>query len=194
MAKIKLALFASGSGSNALKIMEHFSENSSVEVAFLLTNKQDAPIISLAREKGVEVLCFTNNEVENGEFLSNLCQERGVDLIILAGYLRKIPTELIVAFPEKIINIHPSLLPKHGGKGMYGKFVHEAVLKGKDAETGITIHFVNEEFDKGKIIAQFKCAVSETDTLESIQQKIQQLEHSNFSQVIENTLKLICHV
>jgi phosphoribosylglycinamide formyltransferase-1 len=194
MAKIKLALFASGSGSNALKIMEHFSENSSVEIAFLLTNKQDAPIIGLARERGVEVLCYTNDEVENGAFLSNLCQERAVDLIILAGYLRKIPTELIVAFPEKIINIHPSLLPKHGGKGMYGKFVHEAVLKGKDLETGITIHFVNEEFDKGKIIAQFKCAVSETDTLESIQQKIQQLEHSNFPQVIENTLKLICHV
>ena len=194
MAKIKLALFASGSGSNALKIIDHFSENSSVEVVFLLTNKKDAPVITFAREKKIEVLCHTNEQVEDGIFLTNLCRERNIDLIILAGYLRKIPSKLIEAFPEKIINIHPSLLPKHGGKGMYGKFVHQAVLLAKDIETGITIHFVNEEFDKGKMIAQFKCAVSELDTLESIQKKIQQLEHANFPQVIENTLIRMYHV
>jgi phosphoribosylglycinamide formyltransferase 1 len=194
MAKIKLALFASGSGSNALKIMDFFSDSTEVEVTFLLCNKKDAPIVKLAGDKQIEVFVFSNEEVENGFFLVDFCQKKKIDVIILAGYLRKIPSKLIQNFPERIINIHPSLLPKHGGKGMYGKFVHEAVLKNKDTETGITIHFVNEEFDKGRIIAQYSCAVSSEDTLEDVQRKIQELEHTYFSEVIANTLNHIYHV
>jgi len=194
MAKIKLALFASGSGSNALKIMDFFSDSTEVEITFLLCNKKDAPVVKLARDKQIEVFVFSNEEVENGSFLVDFCQQKKIDVIILAGYLRKVPSELIQNFPERIINIHPSLLPKHGGKGMYGKFVHEAVLKNKDTETGITIHFVNEDFDKGRIIAQYSCAVSSKDTLEDVQRKIQELEHTYFSQVIANTLNHIYHV
>ncbi len=193
MAKIKLALFASGTGSNALKIMDFFSDSTVVEVTFLLCNKNDAPIVKLARDKQIEVFVFSNEEVEDGFFLVDFCQQKKIDIIILAGYLRKVPNELIQNFPERVINIHPSLLPKHGGKGMYGKFVHEAVLNNKDIETGITIHFVNEEFDKGKIIAQYSCAVSPDDTLEDIQRKIQELEHTYFSEVIANTLNDIYH-
>ena len=193
MAKIKLALFASGSGSNALKIMDFFSDSAEVEVTFLLCNKNDAPIVKLARDKQIEVFVFSNEEVEDGFFLVDFCQQKKIDVIILAGYLRKVPIELIQNFSERVINIHPSLLPKHGGKGMYGKFVHEAVLNNKDIETGITIHFVNEEFDKGKIIAQYSCAVSPDDTLEDLQRKIQELEHTYFSEVIANTLNDIYH-
>lgn len=194
MAKIKLALFASGSGSNALKIIEHFSIHPSVEIEFLLTNKKDAPIVELARDKEINVLSFSNEEVADGSFLSKICFDHKIDFIILAGYLRKIPDELIRNYPERIVNIHPALLPKHGGKGMYGRFVHEAVLKAKDTETGITIHFVNEHFDQGRIIEQFKCSISPDDTIEAIQAKIQHLEHSNFSSVIEKTLIPFYHV
>jgi phosphoribosylglycinamide formyltransferase-1 len=189
MAKIKLALFASGSGSNAMKIIDYFSDNKSVEIGFVLTNKKDALVVQLAKEKGVEVIVYTNDEVSDGELLTKKCLEKNIDFIILAGYLRKIPVELLATYSDKIINIHPALLPKHGGKGMYGKFVHEAVIKNKDSETGITIHFVNEHFDEGRIIAQFYCEVNENDTVESIQKKIQQLEHNYFPVVIDITLK-----
>lgn len=188
MAKIRLALFASGTGSNALKIIDHFSTNSSIEVGCVISNKKDAPIVESARKKGIEVLCFTNYEVADGEFITNVCHEKGIDFIILAGYLRKIPVELLTAYSDKIINVHPSLLPKHGGQGMYGTFVHEAVLKNQDRETGITIHFVNEHFDEGRIIAQFYCSVDEGDTLKEIQSKIQRLEHTYFPLVIEKTI------
>jgi phosphoribosylglycinamide formyltransferase-1 len=174
--------------------MDFFSDSTEVEITFLLCNKKDAPVVKLARDKQIEVFVFSNEEVENGSFLVDFCQQKKIDVIILAGYLRKVPSELIQNFPERIINIHPSLLPKHGGKGMYGKFVHEAVLKNKDTETGITIHFVNEDFDKGRIIAQYSCAVSSKDTLEDVQRKIQELEHTYFSQVIANTLNHIYHV
>lgn len=188
MSKIKLALFASGTGSNALKIMDHFSSHPSVEIGFLLCNKKDAPVVQLSREKGVEVITATNEEVANGDFLSKICHEQKIDFIILAGYLRKIPSELLKNYTERIINIHPALLPKHGGAGMYGKYVHEAVLNVKDKETGITIHFVNEHFDEGRIIAQFHCEVDSSDTIETIQEKIQRLEHTYFSFVIEKTV------
>jgi len=188
MVKIKLALFASGSGSNALKIIDYFSFHPSIEVAFVLSNKKDAPIVEAAQKKGVKVHVFNNEEVADGDFLSKICLEEGVGFIILAGYLRKIPQQLLVNYSDKIINVHPALLPKYGGKGMYGKHVHEAVLKNKETETGITIHYVNENFDEGRIIAQFHCAVFKEDTLKSIQNKIQYLEHSYFSVVIEKTI------
>ena len=194
MVKIKLALFASGSGSNALKIIDYFSFHPSIEVAFVLSNKKDAPIVEAAQKKGVKVHVFSNDEVSDGQFLSKICLDEGVDFIILAGYLRKIPEQLLVSYSDKIINVHPALLPKYGGKGMYGKHVHESVLKNKESETGITIHYVDENFDEGRIIAQFHCAVFEEDTLKSIQDKIQYLEHSYFSVVIEKTIMTLSHL
>lgn len=188
MTKIKLALFASGSGSNALNIINHFSNHSSVEIGCVLTNKNDSPVIEKSKVKGIEVLVFSNEEVSNGEFLLKVCLEKGIDFIILAGYLRKIPTELLKSYSGKIINLHPALLPKYGGKGMYGINVHKAVIEAKETETGITIHFVNEHFDEGRKIAQFHCALNEKDTVETVQAKVQKLEHAYFPIVIEKTI------
>lgn len=192
MAKRRLALFASGTGSNALKIIDHFSTHPEIEIGFLLSNKKDAPVVQASQMKGINVFTFTNEEVENGALLVEKCLEEKINYIILAGFLRKIPTQLIHHFPDKIINIHPALLPKHSGQGMYGRFVHEAVIKNEDTETGITIHFVNENFDEGRIIAQFRCIVESCDTTEMIQAKIQRLEHAYFPFVIEKTILLNC--
>jgi phosphoribosylglycinamide formyltransferase-1 len=188
MTKIKLALFASGSGSNAINIIDHFSNHPSVEIGFVLSNKQEAPIVEKAKLKGVKVLVFSNDEVADGNFLSKVCLENEIHFIVLAGYLRKIPAELLQNYAEKMINVHPALLPKFGGQGMYGNNVHKAVLEAKENETGITIHFVNEHFDEGRMIAQFHCALNNTDTVESIQAKVQNLEHAYFPIVIEKTI------
>lgn len=184
----RIALFASGNGSNALNIIKYFEGNSAVEVAFVLANSSKAGVIQAVQQFGVKTIVCTNEEAENDDFLVSKCKEHQIDFIILAGFLRKIPGTLIQAFPERIINIHPSLLPKYGGKGMYGRFVHEAVALNKETESGITIHFVNEEFDKGRVIAQFSVHLSEGDTPTSIQSKVQQLEHQHFAPVIEKTI------
>ena len=183
MFKHSIAIFASGTGSNALNIIEYFKNNSKIKVAFVLCNKFEAPIVKSAFEKGIKVIVCTNQEVENSEFLYDICKKNKVTEIILAGFLRKIP-----AFQNKIINIHPSLLPKYGGNGMYGKFVHEAVIKNDEKETGISIHLVNDEYDKGEIIAQYKVELSEKETIDSIQQKIHILEMKNFPKTIEEFL------
>ena len=188
MTKIKLALFASGSGSNALNIIDHFSNHPSVEIGFILSNKSEAPIVEKAKLKGVKVLVFSNDEVADGNFLSQLCIENGIHYIVLAGYLRKIPAELLQNYSEKMINVHPALLPKFGGQGMYGNNVHKAVVEAREKETGITIHFVNEHFDEGRMIAQFHCVLNETDTVETVQAKVQNLEHAYFPFVIEKTI------
>ncbi|MBC9811271.1 phosphoribosylglycinamide formyltransferase [Crocinitomicaceae bacterium CZZ-1] len=188
MKKIRLAIFASGTGSNALNIIQYFKTSDVVEIGFVLSNKQDAKIVNAAREQGVEVVVVSNQEVEAAGKLVDLCRENAIDYIILAGFLRKIPEQLIGLYPDRIINIHPSLLPKYGGKGMYGANVHKAVLENKEKVSGITIHFVNTEFDKGEIIAQFQCVVDEGETLESLQHKIHLLEHANFPNVIKNTI------
>lgn len=184
-----IALFASGNGSNALSLMRHFKENPTIRVELLISNKKDAPVVQKAKDAGVEVLIFDNEAFENGLTVLQELDYRAINWIVLAGFLRKIPTNLINGFPNKIINIHPSLLPKYGGKGMYGKFVHEAVYAAKEKETGITIHLVNEEFDKGEILAQFKTNLSPTDTPAEIAQKINLLELSNFPTIVEHTIK-----
>ncbi|HNR85721.1 MAG TPA: phosphoribosylglycinamide formyltransferase [Taishania sp.] len=189
MKKVKLALFASGTGSNAINIIRYFKNDATVEVGFVLCNKPEAKIVTSAQDENIPVVLVSNQEVEEGQKIVELCQKEAIDYIILAGFLRKIPVALIEKYPHHIINIHPSLLPKYGGKGMYGANVHKEVLKNNESESGITIHVVNAEFDKGEILAQFKCTLSENETLESLQQKIHQLEHTNFPQVIENTIK-----
>lgn len=185
---MNLAIFASGAGSNALNIIRFFKDSETVKINFVLSNKQDATIVTSAKEEGVNVVVVSNQDVEEGGKIVGLCESNKIDYIILAGFLRKIPEQLIVLYPNRIINIHPSLLPKYGGKGMYGANVHKAVLENKEKESGITIHYVNSEFDKGEIIAQFKCTIDDNETLESLQQKIHQLEHSNFPLIIEKAM------
>ena len=188
MTKIKLALFASGSGSNAINIIDHFSNHPSIEIGFILSNKKEAPIVEKAQKKGVKVFVFSNDEVADGNFLSQVCLNNEIHFIVLAGYLRKIPVELLQNYSEKMINLHPALLPKFGGQGMYGNNVHKAVVEAKETETGITIHFVNEHFDKGRKIAQFYCALNQIDTVEMVKTKVQRLEHAYFPIVIEKTI------
>ena len=194
MSKTRLAIFASGKGSNALNIINHFTGNPEIEVAFILSNKKDAPILEHAKSAGVQTYSFDNNQTADGTFLSSFCQEQNIDFIILAGYLRLIPAELIENFSNKIINIHPSLLPKFGGKGMYGSNVHNAVIEAKETSTGISIHFVNSEFDSGRLIAQFTCEVQPADTLEIIENKIHLLEQAYYPIVIEKTILNYSHV
>ncbi len=189
MNKIKLALFASGTGSNVIRFIEYFKNHSTIEISFVLTNKKDAPVIEKVQAiSKIPILIFDNTTVEDGQKLIDICTIHKIDYVILAGYLRKIPAIFAEHYHNKIINVHPSLLPKYGGKGMYGKFVHEAVLANHEKETGISIHFVNEEFDEGKIIAQFKAELIPNETLESLQEKIHLLEHEHFPRTVEKVI------
>lgn len=186
MKKSRIAIFSSGSGSNAEKIVQHFAQHESIEVVSLYCNNPKAGVIEKMNSLQVRVHLFTNEDFEIGEaVLSQLVKEE-VDYIVLAGFLRKIPALILEKYPHQIINIHPSILPKYGGKGMYGKHVHRSVLKNNESETGITIHLVNEVYDEGEILAQFKTNVTTNETLESLQQKVQELEHLHFATSIEN--------
>ena len=184
MIKHRLAIFASGTGSNAINIIQNFKKFKDIDISFILSNKVDAPIVLSANKLGKKVIVLSNAEVEKAEILIDICEKHTISTIILAGYLRKIPVELIKRYPNKIINIHPSLLPKFGGKGMYGKNVHLEVIKCKEKETGITIHFVNEEYDKGEMIAQFSFPLQENESLQNIQEKIHALEMDHFPEAI----------
>ena len=188
MKKTKLAIFASGSGSNAMNLIQYFKSHSTIEVELILSNNKNAPIIAKAEAENVKTFCLTNAEVSDGTILNEFCQKNNIDWIILAGYLRLIPADFITHFDNKIINLHPSLLPKYGGKGMFGSHVHEAVIANKETNTGISIHYVNHDFDKGAIIAQFHCAVDANDTVDNVAAKIHQLEQSYLPVVIEKTI------
>ncbi len=183
----KLAILASGSGTNAEKIMEFFKNSDKGEVTLLGSNKKDAFVLERARKFDIPSFTFTKKELEDGSVLRSL-EDADIDWVILAGFLLKIPESLIQAFPEKMVNIHPALLPKFGGKGMYGMNVHKAVKEAGDRHTGITIHLVNENFDEGKIIFQAATEVDPDDDPESIAQKVHALEHQYFPGVIESLL------
>jgi phosphoribosylglycinamide formyltransferase-1 len=183
-----MALFASGQGSNALNIIAHFKDHPDIEVAFVLSNRAGAPVLQAAAALGVAGLHYDNQQVGDGIFLSKVCKDQQVDFIVLAGYLRLVPADLIRSYPEHIFNIHPALLPKFGGAGMYGNFVHEAIQLAGEAETGITVHYVDEVFDAGRIIAQMYCRVDPSDGLEEIRQKVQVLEHAYYPVIIEKTI------
>ncbi|MDI1321924.1 MAG: phosphoribosylglycinamide formyltransferase [Algoriphagus sp.] len=183
----KLAILASGSGSNAEKIMEHFQNSTKAKVALVASNKADAFVLERAKKFGVPAFTFTRKEMDAGLLLQKL-QEEKIDWVILAGFLLKIPEDLIRAFPDHMVNIHPALLPKYGGKGMYGSLVHEAVKAAGDTETGITIHLVNEHYDEGKIIFQAAASVTPEDTPDTIAEKVHALEHRYFPEVIESLL------
>ena len=181
----RLAIFGSGTGSNAENICNYFSGSSSIKVVFICTNNKSAFIVTRAKKLNIPVIYTTKKELANFSTLHKSLQNYKVDYIILAGFLIKIPSKMIDFYPNKIINIHPSLLPKYGGKGMYGNNVHHAVLKNNDAKSGITIHFVNENYDDGKIILQKCCAVSLTDTAQTLEKKVRDLEFCFFPKTIE---------
>lgn len=184
--KQRIAIFASGSGSNAQKIMEYFKDNKIAEVALLLTNNPDAYVLQRADNFEVPSHIFDRKEFKETDSLITLLNNLEIDYIVLAGFLWLIPQKLLNRFPNKIINIHPSLLPAHGGKGMYGDFVHQAVIDAKDSESGITIHSINENFDEGEIIFQARFKVNPKDSLEEVRFNGQQLEHLHYPKEIEN--------
>lgn len=184
----KLAIFASGNGSNAEKIFEHFKVRDNVEVSLLLTNNPNALVIERAKKHNVPVEVFNRKRFYDTHEIIDMLRSQEIDLIVLAGFMWLVPPALVKAFPDKIINIHPALLPKYGGKGMYGDFVHNAVLEAKEKESGITIHYVNEHYDEGQVIFQEKCTVDADDTPETLAAKIHRLEHRYYPQVIENIL------
>jgi phosphoribosylglycinamide formyltransferase-1 len=187
--KKRIAIFASGSGSNAQKIMEHFKRNSEAEVVLILTNNPQAYVLQRADNFEIPSHIFTRDEFYKTDNIIKLLKNLQVDLIVLAGFLWLVPENLLKAFPNKIINLHPALLPKYGGKGMYGDHVHNAVLAAREEESGITIHFVNEKFDEGEILHQSRFKIEPGDTLEVIKFKGQQLEHQHFPRVIESLLR-----
>jgi phosphoribosylglycinamide formyltransferase-1 len=180
--KAKVALFASGSGSNALKIIENLQKEANF---ILFCNKAQAPVVEKCLALGIETVIFNRNDFYQTQLVEKYLAVRQIDLIVLAGFLWLVPPSLVAQYPNRIINIHPSLLPKYGGKGMYGANVHRAVFEAKETETGITIHFVNEKYDEGEIILQKKVELSyPPDTPESIARKVQILEHQYFPEVV----------
>ena len=183
----KIAIFASGSGSNAENIIKYFGTKKTAIVTKVYCNKKGAGIFDRCKRLQKECVLFTKNELFSSDELLNQLKNEA-DYIILAGFLLKIPLRLINAFPNKIINIHPALLPKYGGKGMYGMHVHNAVKENMETETGITIHFVNENYDEGAIIFQAKTQLETSDSPEDIAQKIHKLEYANFPKVIESVI------
>ena len=184
----KIIVFASGSGTNAENIIKYFKSGSVGEVVGVFTNNANAKVIERAKNNDVPVEVFTKAEL----YESDLVQKINViqpDLIVLAGFLLKFPDALIAAYPDKIINIHPALLPKYGGKGMYGMHVHKAIVENKEKETGITIHYVNENYDEGATIFQKQVTILGTDTPEVVAEKIHELEQKYFPMIIEDLLK-----
>jgi phosphoribosylglycinamide formyltransferase 1 len=186
----QLAIFASGTGTNARNIIHHFRHHPHITVSLIVCNKPGAGVLQIAGEEGIPWLLIEKEPFFRGTAYVPELRERGIDFIILAGFLWKIPEALIKAYPRRIINIHPALLPKHGGKGMYGRFVHEAVIAASDKETGITIHYVDEQYDHGDPIFQARVPVEPGDDPGTLARKVQFLEYQHFPQVIEEAIKL----
>ncbi|HEY1060746.1 MAG TPA: phosphoribosylglycinamide formyltransferase [Daejeonella sp.] len=187
--KKRIAIFASGSGSNAQKIMEHFKKHIDAEVVIVLTNNPEAYVLQRADNFEIPSHIFDKHEFYKTNNVVDLLKNLQIDLIVLAGFMWLIPQNLLKAFPNKIINIHPALLPKYGGKGMYGDRVHQAILDAHEEESGITIHFIDEHFDEGEIIHQSRFKIEPGDDLEMLKFKGQQLEHLHYPKVVEQLLK-----
>ncbi len=182
---LRLALFASGNGSNAQRIIEYFAENPAIEVSILLCNKPDAHVLTRAALLKIPSIVFNRATFYETDDIPELLKTNRIDYLILAGFLWLIPHNILALYPGKIINIHPALLPKHGGKGMYGIKVHQSVISAGDSESGITIHSVDANYDEGSIIFQAKCPVSPNETPESLAGKVHTLEYRYFAEVIE---------
>lgn len=185
----RLAIFASGSGTNAEKIIRHFESIGDIEVMLIVCNKEGAGVLDVAQRHGIPAMIIDREFFYSSNQLLFELNQQGIDFIILAGFLWLVPLYLIDSYPKRIINIHPALLPKFGGKGMYGMHVHETVKAAGEVETGITIHFVNEKYDDGSIIFQASCPVSPHDTPEEIRNKVLELEHMHFPVIVENIVR-----
>jgi len=189
MYQIKIAIFASGSGTNAENIVDFFKMDSHMKVSLILSNKNSAYVLERARKLGVKSAVFTAEQLNNSTFVDSILAEEKIDAIILSGFLLKVPDRIIAKYSGRIINIHPALLPKFGGKGMYGMNVHKAVIDSGDTESGITIHLVDEHYDNGTILFQSTCNVEPGDTPESLAEKIHKLEYRYFPEVIGKYLQ-----
>lgn len=185
----KLALFASGTGSNVRAICAYFEDRPDVDIALLVSNRPEAPVVAFAQEQGIDVLLLKREDFYGTTRLADQLRERGIHLIVLAGFLWLVPEYLVEAFPERIINLHPALLPKYGGKGMYGSRVHEAVIAAGDTLSGITIHYVDSRYDEGRILFQASCPVLPEDNPGSLAARIHQLEHQHLPPLIDQLLR-----
>jgi len=185
----KLAIFASGNGTNAEAIIRHFAENRDIGVALIVSNRRDAFVLERAANHNIPAVVLGRDEFYDDSTLLAMLESHGIDFIVLAGFLWLIPPSLVKAYEGRIVNIHPALLPAYGGKGMYGDRVHKAVKESGDRETGITIHLVNEQYDVGDIIFQARCPVKDTDTSADIAGKVHALEYQYYPSIIESMLK-----
>ena len=183
-----IAVFGSGKGGNAENIYNYFRDSNNVRVVLFCTNNKNALIVTRAKKIKIPIVCIKKEDLSDFYILQKLLKRYEVDFIILAGFLLKIPFKMVTSYKDRIINIHPSLLPKYGGKGMYGDNVHKSVLANNESESGITIHFVNQNYDEGRVILQKKCALSSIETIDSLKKKIQALEHKYFPKTIEKTI------
>ena len=183
----RLSIFVSGNGTNLQRIAEYFSDNKDVEIVNVVCNNPKAYSIERAKNLGIPLRMITKQDFNSEAFIKKL-QNLDIDLIVLAGFLWKLPENLVKAFPKKIVNIHPALLPKYGGKGFYGEHVHEAVVAAKEAQSGITVHYVNELYDSGEIILQARVSLDENETPDTLAAKIHQLEQAYFPVAIEQVL------
>jgi len=184
----KIVIMASGNGSNAQRIAEYFQTNEEIEIAAIFSNNSKAYVLKRARQLGISAELFSKADL-NGPRILEMLEKYETDYIVLAGFLWKVPEHLIRAYPDKILNIHPSLLPKFGGKGMYGNHVHKAVLAQNENESGITIHLVNEQYDQGAILFQARCDVLPNDTPGQLAERIHQLEYKHYPEVIHSYIK-----
>ena len=184
----QIALFASGSGTNVQNIAKYFINHPQIKVSLVVSNNPDAYVHTRASALKIPSYSFTTSSFRDGNEINQLLVDHEIDFIILAGFLLKVPQVLLDSYPKKIINIHPALLPKHGGKGMYGNHVHKKVIEMGDTKSGITIHYVNEKYDEGEVIFQESCTVDSGDTYEDVAKKVQALEYAHFPRIIENVI------
>ena len=184
----RIAIFASGSGSNAENIIRYFSNNKRVKVVLVLSNQSRSGVLIRAQTHNIPTFIFTKNDLNDSSKVHDILKDYNASMIVLAGFLLKIPLNIIEAYPNSILNIHPSLLPKYGGQGMYGINVHRAVVKNKEQKSGITIHYINENYDEGDIIFQATCDIDEYDLPEDVKKKVQELELHYFPSVIESII------
>ena len=191
---VRIAIFASGNGSNAENIIRYFKNHPSIEVGVIVSNNPHAYVHERAKAFEIESFSFSKSEFEKGCSVLELLRRYNIDFIVLAGFMLKIPPLLLDAFPHRIVNIHPALLPKHGGKGMYGDRVHRAVIESGETESGITIHYINENYDEGDIIFQATCLLSPEDTYHEVAEKVHKLEYEFYPAVIEKVIMRSFHL
>ncbi|THU42058.1 phosphoribosylglycinamide formyltransferase [Niastella caeni] len=186
---VNVAIFASGTGTNAQKLIDHFRHHQQIKIALIVCNKPGAGVLTIAQKENIPSLIIEKEKFFRGNAYVDELKQHNINFIVLGGFLWKVPVLLIQAFPQRIINIHPALLPNYGGKGMYGRFVHEAVITAKEKESGISIHYVDELYDHGQLIFQARCVIEADETADSLAQKIHSLEHEHYPLIVEKVIR-----